>query len=151
MVREFQAPYVVKRITTVQDAVGVFRDVLRDEDRERLVAMCLDSKNRPNAIYTIAIGDLSQVPTHPREVFKAAILANAASIILAHNHPSGDPNPSRDDIMITKRLAAAGRIIGIEVLDHVVIGDNEYVSLKQSGMMKYAEGQVKFDDVWVLP
>ena len=72
---------------------------------------------------------------HPREVFKAALLNNAASIILAHNHPSGDPEPSREDIEVTHRLVNAGNILGINVLAHIIIGDGRYISLKEQGMM----------------
>lgn len=135
LVREASAPYAVKQICDPADAVGVFRDLLEDEDREHMVAMFLSSKHRPNAIMTVSVGSLSSCNVHPREVFKAGILSNAAAIILAHNHPSGDPTPSREDVEVTKRLARAGEIVGIEVLDHVVIGEGNYVSMKASGLI----------------
>lgn len=72
---------------------------------------------------------------HPREVFKPAVLHNAAAIICFHNHPSGDPNPSQDDVAVNNRLVEAGKIMGIEILDHIIIGDDEYVSLKERGVM----------------
>ncbi|MDA8335444.1 MAG: DNA repair protein RadC [Peptococcaceae bacterium] len=135
LVREASVPYATKEITSPDDAVGIFRDFLEDEDREHMVAMFLTTKNRPTAITTVCIGTLKQCSVHPREVFKAAILSNSAAIILAHNHPSGDPVPSRVDIEVTRRLSAVGEIIGIEVLDHVVIAEGGYVSMKASGLL----------------
>jgi DNA repair protein RadC len=91
----------------------------------------LDTKNRLLSWETVSLGTLSTSVVHPREVFKGAILANAASIILCHNHPSGDPKPSAEDIAITKRLAEAGKILGIDVLDHIIFGEEGFVSLKE--------------------
>ena len=93
----------------------------------------LDSKNRVQRINTVSIGILDSSLVHPREVFKDAILASAASIIVAHNHPSGDPTPSIEDKRVTQRLYEAGQLLGIDLLDHIVIGDNKWVSLKQIG------------------
>jgi DNA repair protein RadC len=108
----------------------------RDTDREHFAALLLDTKNRLIGVTTVSVGDLSSVLVHPREVFKPAILANAASVILAHNHPSGDPQPSPEDVAITRRLQEAGQILGIEVLDHVVVGEaNHWVSLREKGLM----------------
>jgi len=136
LVKEARVQYVVNQITNPDSAVELFQDILEDEDRETMVALLLSAKNRPIAVNTIGTGILSQVSTHPREVFKAAILANAAVIILAHNHPSGDPAPSKEDINLTKRMIQAGEIIGINVLDHVIVGhDGDYVSLKASGLI----------------
>jgi DNA repair protein RadC len=84
-------------------------------------------------IHTVSIGILDSSLVHPREVFKDAILASSASIIVAHNHPSGDPTPSVEDKRVTQRLYEAGQILGIDLLDHIVIGDNKWVSLKQLG------------------
>jgi DNA repair protein RadC len=84
----------------------------------------------------VSVGDLSSALVHPREVFKPAILSNAASVILAHNHPSGDPQPSPEDCAVTRRLQEAGQILGIEVLDHVIIGDaSRWASLREKGLM----------------
>ena len=108
---------------------------LENCDREHFIAVYLDRKGKSNAACTISIGGISETLVHPREVFKPAILASAASIVLIHNHPSGDPSPSPDDIKLTKRLVEVGEILGIEVLDHIIIGVNNYVSLKAMGAM----------------
>ena len=108
-------------------------------DREHLLCIYLNTKNRVLGIEVVSIGTLNFSPAHPREIFKGAILASADSIILAHNHPSGDPEPSKDDIEITKRMQKAGKIIGIELLDHVIIGNNSFVSLKERGIIAGGE------------
>jgi DNA repair protein RadC len=97
--------------------------------------MMLSTKNTVNAIHTASIGSLSSAIVHPREVYKAAVLANASSIVLGHNHPSGDPTPSPEDIEVTKRLSNAGDLMGIDVLDHVIIGDGRFYSLKERGLL----------------
>jgi DNA repair protein RadC len=118
------------QLREAQDAAKLFRQYLGPVDREHFVAAFLDRKNRVIGINLVAVGSLSAAVVHPREVFKAAILSNAAAIILGHNHPSGDPQPSQEDRALTKRLVEAGKMLGIEVLDHVVIGDgsNTYYS-----------------------
>lgn len=99
--------------------------------------MCLflNSKNHIIAQETLSMGSLNASIVHPREVFRAAIKCSSASIVCAHNHPSGDPTPSPEDIQITKRLIEAGAIVGIDVLDHIIIGDGTYVSLKEKGLV----------------
>lgn len=124
-----------KAIRSSQDAASILREFIGNEDREHLVVMMLSTKNKVNAIHTVSIGSLNASIVHPREVFKAAIVANAASVILGHNHPSGDPNPSREDIAVTKRLADVGNVVGIELLDHVIVGDEKFYSLKERGQM----------------
>ena len=104
-------------------------------DREHFVALALDVRNRPIGAHTVSVGSLSAAIVHPREVFKFAILANAAALILAHNHPSGDTTPSREDIDLTRRLVEAGQMMGIDVLDHLVIADGDWLSLKERGLM----------------
>jgi len=106
-----------------------------DYDREALVVLTFDTKNKINSITVASIGSLNSSIVHPREVFKTAILSNSASIIIGHNHPSGDPSPSKEDISITSRLKECGKILGIELLDHVIIGDNNYISLKEKGLL----------------
>jgi DNA repair protein RadC len=95
----------------------------------------LDTKNQPTAINICHIGSLNASIVHPRECFKPAILSNAASILGGHNHPSGKSAESREDVEVTKRLVEVGKIIGIDVLDHIVLGDGEYVSLKEKGFI----------------
>src|SRR5690606_21932561 len=104
-----------------------------EADREHFLVVCLDVKNRPTSINVCHVGSLNASLAHPREVLKTAVLSNAASVLVAHNHPSGDPTPSPEDIEVTKRLAQAGEILGIEVLDHLIVGDGEFVSLKEKG------------------
>ncbi|WP_252098381.1 RadC family protein, partial [Bacillus thuringiensis] len=97
------------------------------------ICLYLNTKNQVIHRQTIFIGSLNTSIVHPREVFKEAFRRAAASIICLHNHPSGDPTPSREDIEVTKRLVECGQIIGIEVLDHIIIGDHKFVSLKEKG------------------
>jgi len=96
--------------------------------------LLLDTRGQLIKTSEISVGSLDSSIVHPREVFKEAISASAASVIFVHNHPSGDPEPSEDDIKLTKRLAQAGEIVGIEVLDHLIIGDRNYLSLKSKGL-----------------
>jgi DNA repair protein RadC len=108
---------------------------LHEQPNEVFAILCLNTKNKIAGAHVISQGSLSSSIVHPREVFKAAILNNAASILLLHNHPSGDPAPSREDIEVTKRLIEAGTLLGINVFDHVVIGDGTYISMKEKGLM----------------
>lgn len=117
------------------DVAELMMDDLRDLDHERFMLLMLDTKHRVIKIQTLSVGDLSGTLVHPRELFKAVIRRNSAAVVLVHNHPSGDPEPSADDLDLTRRLAAGGRLLGIEVLDHIIIGDNTYVSLKERGLV----------------
>ena len=121
MVRERQILYNGERLTAPEQAAEAFRALVGDPDREFFLCMLLDGKNRITGIHTVSQGSLNQSIVHPRETFKAAILANSAAILLAHNHPSGDLTPSREDIEITRRLKEAGELLGIRVLDHVIV------------------------------
>ncbi len=133
LVRE-SGPWYAEKITSPDDVARIMREHLDMEnlDREHFVVLYLDRKNNVNAINTVSIGGLSSTPVHPREVFKPAILTSSAGVVLVHNHPSGDPAPSADDVNITRRLIEAGKILGIDVLDHVVIGVGRYHSMKAS-------------------
>lgn len=135
LVRERSVPFGTRRISCPGDAAALAREILGDPDREHFLAVCLDIKNKVTAVNTVSIGSLNSSPVHPREVFKPAILANAAAVILVHNHPSGDPCPSREDVEVTGRLARAGEILGIAVLDHVVVGDGCFFSFKEKGLL----------------
>ncbi len=117
------------------DAANVVMSELRDEQQEVFKALLLDTKNKLLRNLEITRGTLDSSLVHPRDVFKPAVALSAASIIVAHNHPSGDPTPSQEDIQVTSRLVEAGKIMGVEVLDHVVIGHNRWVSLKERGLM----------------
>lgn len=133
MVRESSILYADRRISSPNTVVNLFRSFLEDCDREKLIVCCLNSKNEPTSITTVSVGSLNSSVVHPREVFKTAIMSNAASIIIAHNHPSGDTTPSKEDKDITLRLKEAGDIIGIKLLDHIIIGYEKYLSLKEEG------------------
>lgn len=105
-------------------------------DREVLVSLYLNTKNCVSGIEVISIGSLNASIAHPREIYKGAVLHNAASVILAHNHPSGNTDPSPEDIELTERVSEAGNILGIDLLDHVIIGEGDgYTSLKENGLM----------------
>jgi len=108
---------------------------VEEEAQEVFGVLILNTKHKIVAVHEVSRGALNTSIVHPREVFKPAVLHNAASIICFHNHPSGDPEPSRDDIEVTKRLVEAGKIMGIEVLDHIIVGDDRYVSLKERGVV----------------
>lgn len=133
LVKESSLLYKQRRVRSPQDSYELFQEYLGEVDREHFVVACLDTKNQPTNISTVHIGSLNASIVHPREVMKTAILSNAASIICGHSHPSGDPNPSSADIDVTERLAEVGKIVGIELLDHIIIGDGKFVSLKEKG------------------
>lgn len=136
MVRESTMLYDIRKISSPVDAVELGKKFLEDSDREQLLMCCLDNKNQPTVLNVVSVGSLNSSIVHPREVFKAAILSNAASIILYHNHPSGDPTPSSEDISITNRLKECGKLIGIELIDHIIIGsEGRYCSLKEKGIL----------------
>ncbi|MEX2374812.1 MAG: DNA repair protein RadC [Dehalococcoidia bacterium] len=126
-----------KKVDSPATAAQVLEQYLDGADREHFVVLLLDTQNQIIGIHTVTVGTLDASLIHPREVFKPAILANAASVILAHNHPSGDPTPSAEDRSVTRLLTEAGVTIGIEVLDHVVVGDlHRYHSFKEAGTME---------------
>ncbi|MBM7578830.1 RadC family protein [Jeotgalibacillus terrae] len=122
-------------IRSPEDGASFLMDELRFLTQEHFVALYLNTKNQIIHQQTIFIGSLNSSIVHPREVFKEAFKRSAASIICAHNHPSGDPAPSKEDIDVTRRLVECGKMIGIEVLDHLIIGEKKYVSLKEKGYM----------------
>lgn len=117
------------------DVKNIMVSKMRGLDKEHFAVLILDTKNRVIREETITMGILDSSLVHPREVFKNAIKAGASSVIIVHNHPSGDPTPSRDDMATTKRLCDAGQVVGINVLDHVIIGYDKYYSFKDEGKM----------------
>jgi len=121
-------------VKTPDEVVSLVRGRLKGKKKEHFLALLLDTRNQLIKVSEISVGSLDTSIVHPREVFKEAISASAASVIFVHNHPSGDPEVSEDDIKLTKRLAEAGEIVGIDVLDHIIIGDKEYLSLKSKGL-----------------
>ena len=133
LVQERTLAIPLQVVRSPEDAASVLREVIGDYDRETFAVLLLDTKNRLIAVHIASIGLLDSAPVHPREIFKAAILANARSVILGHNHPSGDPQPSGQDMRVTRLLAEAGRLLEIRVLDHIIIGDGTHVSLRARG------------------
>lgn len=122
-------------LRSAEDVKNLLMDEMRYFDREHVRILCLDQKNGLLGMEEISIGGLAFSLVHPREVFKPAIKRSCAAIILVHNHPSGDPAPSEEDIKTTQRIVKAGKIIGIDVADHVIIGDGKYYSLKTWGYL----------------
>ena len=121
----------IKRINRPQEIANIFVKYLEGTDRENFIVALLDTKNGIIGINTVAIGSLNAAVVHPREVFKPAILVNAAAIIIGHNHPSGNVNPSNEDITLTNRINEAGKILGIPVIDHIIVSaDGESYSFK---------------------
>lgn len=123
------------KVTSPDILVNLISDKMRFLNQEHFDIAILDTKNQILAIENISKGTLNASIVHPRDVFHAAINRSANSIILIHNHPSGDPNPSNEDINITGRLVDAGDLIGIKVLDHIIIGDNRYISFKEKNLI----------------
>lgn len=123
-------------VTCPEDAADYALPRFRYEEREHFAVILLNVKNHILSMPVISIGSLTASVVHPREVFRAAIQQTAASMILVHNHPSGDPSPSREDIDITNRLVAVGRVMDIPVLDHIILGNDNYISLREKGMIK---------------
>jgi len=121
-------------VKTPDEVVSLVRGKLRGKKKEHFLVLLLDTRGQLIKTSEISVGSLDSSIVHPREVFKEAMSVSAASVIFVHNHPSGDPEPSEDDIKLTKRLAEAGEIMGIEVLDHIIIGDKNYLSLKRQGL-----------------
>jgi DNA repair protein RadC len=133
LVKESSLLYKDRCVRSPEDSYQLLKQFLGEVDREYFVVVCLDTKNQPTAINICHIGSLNASIVHPRECFKPAILSNAASILIGHNHPSGQASPSNEDVEVTNRLVEAGRIIGIGVIDHIILGDGEFVSLKEKG------------------
>ena len=135
MVKESSFLYQTRTISSPKDAYEMIKEQLEGLDREQFIVACLNTKNEPTNISVVAVGTLNKAIVHPREVFKTAILSNAASIMAFHNHPSGNTEPSQQDIQLTNRLYEAGELLGIKLLDHLIIGDGTFTSLKEKGYL----------------
>ncbi|MTH08413.1 DNA repair protein RadC, partial [Turicibacter sanguinis] len=133
MVKESSFLYQTRQILSPNDAYEMIKEQLDGLDREQFIIACLNTKNEPTNISVVSVGSLNKAIVHPREVFKTAILSNAASIMAFHNHPSGETTPSQQDIQLTNRLYEAGELLGIKLLDHLIIGDGTFTSLKEKG------------------
>jgi DNA repair protein RadC len=124
------------KINTSKDIVDYFIPYLRDMKKEVFKAVLLDGKNKIIKDVTISEGTLTKSIVHPREIIKESVTEGAAALVLLHNHPSGEPEPSQDDIEITNRIISACKLMGIRILDHVIIGDNNYFSFFNEGLIK---------------
>jgi DNA repair protein RadC len=122
-------------VTSPEAAADVLVPRLAGGDRERCVAALLDTKHRLLEVVLVSVGSIDHTFMSPREVYRDALLANAAALVLAHDHPSGDPTPSRDDELLTRRLHRAGELVGVELLDHLVVGGGRWVSLARRGLV----------------
>jgi DNA repair protein RadC len=122
-------------VREASDAAALVMEELRHREQECLGAIFLDTRNQVVRVKVLTVGTLTGSPAHPREVFREALAQGCASVILCHNHPSGDPTPSQDDVALTGRLVKAGEVMGVPVLDHIIIGGGRYVSLKEAGRM----------------
>lgn len=120
-------------VSSPKDIYTLIKDVVAEEQREIFHGLYLSTKNHLIRLETISIGSLNAAIVHPREILKPAIKYSAASFAIAHNHPSGDPQPSAEDIAFTKRMAKCGDLMGIKLIDHVVVGKDSYFSLKEAG------------------
>ncbi len=118
------------------EAAPLLAHYIGEADREVFAVALLTIRHRVLGLHTVSVGCLTSSLVHPREVFKPAILAGAAALLLAHNHPSGDPEPSAEDVALTRRLVSGGQLLGIEVLDHLILGESgRYVSLRERGVL----------------
>lgn len=132
VIREDAPDWISMKYTQPRQVYEIFRN-LRLETKEHFIVLHMDGKNRIVCLDRVSVGSLNQSIVHPREVFKTALLSSAAAVLLIHNHPTGDPTPSPEDIAITTRLKEAGELLGIRVLDHVIIGDDRYISFVETG------------------
>lgn len=123
------------RVRSPADTALILQDYFRDKDREELIAVLLDTAHSIIGLVRVSVGGLQASIVEPAQVFKAAILGNAAAVILAHNHPSGNPEPSREDVAVTKKVVSAGELIGIPVLDHLIVTDSSFTSLAERGLI----------------
>ena len=135
MVKESSFLYQTRQILSPNDAYEMIKEQLEGLDREQFIIACLNTKNEPTNISVVSVGSLNKAIVHPREVFKTAILSNAASIMAIHNHPTGEKKPSQKNIQLTHRLYEAGELLGIKLLDHLIIGDGTFTSLKEKGYL----------------
>lgn len=124
-----------QQIHSASDVAGYVMDRMRHLKKEQFVTLYLDTKHCVIGDEVVSIGSLDASIVHPREIFKSAVKRSASAILCVHNHPSGDPSPSPEDIAVTRRLCEAGKLLGIDVLDHIVIGDGRYISLQAQGYM----------------
>lgn len=129
MVKTGTLSYLKNRISSPEDAAEIMQLFIGNSDREHLILICMNSKNEPTHIQTLSMGSINQTVIHPREIFKTAILSNANSIMLGHNHPSGDVTPSPEDINVTERLMLISEMMGILFYDHIIFSESNTYSI----------------------
>lgn len=136
LVREASFPFCERiQVTVPADVAPMLQEYFRLKDREEFLTVLLDTANSVLGLAQISVGGLAASIVEPRQVFKVAILSNAAAVILSHNHPSGNVEPSREDLRITRQLVEAGKLMGVPVHDHIIVGQNAYTSLAERGLM----------------
>ena len=135
-IREMDS-YLKTRLSDPSKVAHLFQECLKflDDEREHFISLSVDTKNQLKSIDIISIGSLNMSIVHPREVFFIAVHNRAAAIIVGHNHPSGDPSPSQNDIDITRKLSESGKILGIEMLDHIIFSHDKFISLKEENLI----------------
>jgi len=131
-----ETPIKLKKLNNVNNVVSHAQELIGDYDRETVIVFGLNTKMDINFISTVSVGSLNSTVVHPREIFKACIVRNCAQLIIAHNHPSGDVSPSAEDFRFTNRICEAGKLLGIEVTDHVIVSPTEYYSFVEKGHIK---------------
>lgn len=124
------------KVRTPREVYSLMYPKMREQKKEKFITLYLDTKNHVLKEEVVSVGSLNSSIVHPREVFKSALLESSASVIMIHNHPSGDPSPSREDILVTEKLVEGGKLLGIDVLDHIIIGEGRYISLKDEGFVR---------------
>ena len=131
-----QRENAIRRVRCPEDVADLLSPEMQELDREHFKAVLLNTKNGILKIVTVAVGSLNAALVHPREIFKAAVTASAAGIILVHNHPTGNPEPSREDTDLTIRFAQCGELMGIDLVDHIIIGGGRFVSMREKGLFE---------------
>lgn len=125
LVKDKSIDYNIRPVRRPLNVVKLVNELIGEADREYIIVLNLNSKLEPNSIQICGIGSLSEAIIHPREIFKSAILSNSSSILMAHSHPSGYVEPSKEDILITRRIRSAGELLGIPLLDHIIVGQEQ--------------------------
>lgn len=134
LVKDKSLDYIIKSVSRPLNVVKLVKELIGEADREYVIVLNLNSKLEPNSVQICGIGSLSEAIIHPREIFKSAILSNSSSILMVHSHPSGYVEPSKEDVLITKRIRSAGELIGIPLLDHIIIGqEHDFFSFAENG------------------
>ena len=127
--------YPDRKINSPEKVFDLVKEIIGNSDREEILAISLNVKNEINGINISSIGTIDSSIAEPKEILKFCLLTNASNFIICHNHPSGDPSPSKEAINITLRIKECGKILGINLLDHIIIGNRKYISLKEKGIM----------------